>query len=218
MTSTSISRVSAWEILDSRGNPTVACEVQLADRSIGSAKVPSGKSKSRYEATELRDGEMRYDGLGVRRAVENVRSELAHAVVGVDASDQQTLDRLLCETDGTADLSRLGANAVLALSVSSACAAAASHRVPLWSLFGEIPLLPMPMVNMISGGAHAGGSIDLQDLLVIPSAANSFGEALEWASRIRASTAVLAAGAGLPSYLIADEGGLAGTFPNNRGS
>ena len=216
MGSTSIPRVSAWEILDSRGNPTVACEVQLADRSTGSANVPSGKSKGRHEVHELRDGEARFGGLGVRRAVENVRVELAEAVIGVDAGDQEELDRILREADGTADLSRLGANAVLAISVASACAVAASQRAPLWSLFGEVPLLPLPMVNIISGGAHAGRLIDLQDLLVIPVGASSFGEAIEWAARVRWSTANVAAAAGLPSYLIADEGGLAGTFSSNR--
>jgi enolase len=216
MSNTSIARVDAWEALDSRGNPTVACEVRLADGSRGTASVPSGKSRSRHEAHELRDGGPRLSGLGVQRAVENVRVVLAKAVLGADARDQGQLDKLLRDADGTAGFSRLGANAALSVSVAAARAVAASLDVPLWSLFGDRPLLPMPMVNIFSGGAHAGGAVDVQDVLVIPVGASSFREAIDWALRVRASTAGLAAAKSLPAYLVADEGGLGGSLPSNR--
>jgi enolase len=218
-----IADVDAWEVLDSRGRPTVACEVRLRDGSRGSAAVPSGASTGGHEAHESRDGDpARYGGRGVLGAVARVRDEIASAVVGLDARDQAGLDNTLRTLDGTAGLSRLGANAVLAVSVATALAAADSEGIPLWRYVsadadaGADPLLPMPMVNIISGGAHAGGLIDVQDLLVVPLGATSFAEALEWSVRVRAATADVAAGLGLPTALVADEGGISGTFGSNR--
>jgi enolase len=220
---TAITDVDAWEVLDSRGRPTVACSVRLRSGARGAAAVPSGASTGGHEAHEARDGDAaRYGGRGVRGAVGRVRGEIRSAIIGLDASDQAGLDGALRTLDGTANLSRLGANAVLAVSVAAASAAADSERVPLWKWVGggpgagSGPLLPMPMVNIISGGAHAGGLIDVQDLLVVPLGARSFAEALEWAVRVRAATVEVAAESGLPVALVADEGGLAGTFGSNR--
>lgn len=211
-----IADIDAWEVLDSRGNPTVACEVVLADGSRSTASAPSGASTGQFEAHELRDGGSRYAGRGVLQAVQNVTGEIRDAVLGADAADQEGLDDALRRLDGTPNLSRLGANAVLAVSLASARAVADSHRVPLWRMLGERPLLPMPMVNVLSGGAHAGGLIDVQDLLVVPLGAASFAQALEWAARVRRATAEVASRMGLPAALVADEGGIAGPFPSNR--
>jgi enolase len=220
MTSSStISSLFAWEAFDSRGNPTVACEVTLADGSTGAAMAPSGASTGTYEALELRDGGDRFDGKGTRKAVANVNGPLADAVVGLEAIDQSAVDRSLRDADGTAGLQRLGANAVLPVSIATAVAAAASSRMPLYRYVAEIggaPLLPMPMVNIISGGAHAGRSIDIQDLLVVPVSARSFSDAIELAWRVRRATVLEADKRGLPTALIADEGGLGPVLPSNR--
>lgn len=207
--------VDAWEVLDSRGRPTVACAVRLADGSLGVAAVPSGASTGRHEARELRDGGTRYGGLGVLRAVGHVRSELAAAVVGRMAEDQAGLDLLLREVDGTPWLGRLGANAVLSVSVAAALAHAHSRGLSLWRVLGDRPLLPLPMVNIVSGGAHAGGAVDIQDVLVVPVGAATFGQAIEWAARVRSATAEIAAARGLPAALVADEGGVAGPMASN---
>jgi enolase len=214
---TAIDAVFAWETLDSRGNPTVACEVRLRGGATGSASVPAGASTGSHEARELRDGGQRYGGRGVGRAVANVRGELSRAVLDMDAADQQAVDGRLREADGTADLGRLGANAVLAVSLASALASAEAAGVPLWRrLCDEPPLLPMPMVNILSGGAHAAGALDIQDCLAIPVGASSFAEAVEWTWRVRRATAALAAGEGLPADLVADEGGLGLPLRDNR--
>jgi enolase len=212
-----IVRVDAWEVLDSRGNPTVACEVQLADGSSGIAAVPSGASTGSYEAYELRDGDPRYGGRGVGKAVANVVGKLAEVALGCDASDQRALDDALCASDGSADLSVVGANAVLSVSVASALAAATSLRVPLYRFLCEDrqPLLPMPMVNIVSGGAHAGGAVDMQDFLVIPVGAEAFSQAIEWCARVRRATAKVAEEHGLVSWLVADEGGIAASPGSN---
>jgi enolase len=214
--STAIAGLLAWEALDSRGTPTVACEVMLRSGARGAVVVPSGASTGAHEAVELRDGGTRYGGRGVRRAVENVRRTLAAAVTGLDADDQGAVDAALREADGRPDLSRLGANAVLAVSLASAAAAAAASGLPLWQrLLGEEePVLPMPMVNIVSGGAHTRGGVDMQDFLVVPIGASSFGEAIEWAWRVRRSTEELAAERGLPT-LVADEGGLGPPLPSS---
>lgn len=214
----SIERLFAWEALDSRGNPTVACRVLLNDGASGEATVPSGASTSRHEAHELRDGAQRYGGRGVQRAVSHVLGPIAQAVIGVDASDQAALDRVLCEADGTPDLSRLGANAVLAVSIAAAIAAASSAGEPLYRYLADdaAPLLPLPMVNMISGGAHAGSAIDVQDFLVVPVGATSFSQAMEWSVRVRAATAEAMDARGYSTALIADEGGLSAPLPSNR--
>lgn len=214
-----IASVRAWEALDSRGTPTVACEVTLAGGASGSATVPAGASTGAHEARELRDGGERYGGAGVRTAVANARGELADAVAGLDAGDQQGLDAALRAADGTPDLGRLGANAVLGVSVAACAAAAAARGEPLWrsvAAAGEAPLLPMPMVNVLSGGAHAGAAIDMQDFLAVPVGAGSFAEALEWAWRVRAAAAELVAERGLVAALVADEGGLGPALGSNR--
>jgi enolase len=213
---TAITRVFAWEALDSRGNPTVACEVSLRSGARGTVIVPSGASTGRHEVVELRDGGTRYGGRGVRRAVENVRGELAAAVTGLGADDQDAVDTALRTTDGSPSLERLGANAVLAVSLATACAAASASGVPLYHrlLEGQVPVLPMPMVNIVSGGAHTTGGVEMQDFLAVPIGATSFGEAIEWAWRVRRSTQELAAERRLPT-LVADEGGLGPPLPSN---
>lgn len=216
---TVIDTVFAWEALDSRGNPTVAAEVTLRGGARGAATVPSGASTGTYEAHELRDGGVRYGGKGVRLAVANANGPLAQAVRGIDATKQELVDTALRKTDGTPALSRLGANAVLAISVASALAAAAAAGQPLYRAAAPehaTPMLPLPMVNIISGGAHAGRSLDIQDLLVVPVGAGSFSAAIEMAWRVRRGTAEALDARGLPTALIADEGGLGPALPSNR--
>ena len=210
MNPTRISSLRAFEALDSRGRPTVAARVELAGGASGLALAPSGASTGLGEAVELRDGGVRYDGFGVRRAVENAAGPLAAAVIGIDAADQERVDEALRAADGSEGLARLGANAVVAISIATAIATAQALGTPLYRLLGgdAPPLLPLPMVNIISGGAHAAGGIDVQDLLCIPVGASSFGEAIEWAARVRAATALCASDDGLGSSLVADEGGL----------
>lgn len=215
-----IARVRAWEALDSRGTPTVACEVTLRDGSRASAMAPAGASTGRAEALELRDGGERYEGRGVRRAVAGVHDVIAPALAGCDAFEQAKIDALLVQLDGTPELGRLGANAILATSVANARAAAACEGISLASMLdrqdGEPPLLPLPMVNVISGGAHAGGAVDMQDFLVVPLGASCFAEAIEWAARVRAATRTVAAERGLTVALVADEGGLGPSLPSSR--
>lgn len=209
---TAVAGLDACEVLDSRGRPTVWCEVALSGGARGSASVPSGASTSAHERRELRDGGKRYQGRGVLRAVANVEEVLGPAVQGLDACDQQLVDGTLVATDGTTDLSRLGANAVLAVSVATAVAAAGANGVPLYQYLaqhlGIEPLLPLPMVNILSGGAHAGGCVDVQDYLVVPLGATSFGEAIEWAAAVREATRGVATAWGHFADLAADEGGL----------
>ena len=218
MSATSIAGVFAWEALDSRGNPTVACEVRLEGGATGVATAPSGASTGTHEAHELRDGGSRYGGKGVRNAVANAAGEFAAAVRGLDAHDGEAVDQALRDADGTPNLGRLGANATLAISVAAALAAAGADQVPFYrSLGGERePLLPLPMVNVISGGAHAGGAIDVQDFLVVPCGAESFAQAMEWAGRVRRAVAAQLAERGLPAALVADEGGLGPRLASNR--
>jgi len=211
-----IESVDAWQVLDSRGTPTVAARVCLRGGHEGVAAVPAGASTGTNEAVEVRDGGTAWRGKGVATAVAVVKGEIARAVIGMDAADLAGLDTTLRELDGTPRLSRLGANAVLAVSVSAALAFAAYQGVPLWRLYTQRPLLPMPMVNVVSGGAHAGGLIDIQDVLVVPVGAGSFAEALAWAARVRAATAQVAAERGNPAWLVADEGGVAAPLGSNR--
>jgi enolase len=216
---TAITAVWAWEALDSRGKPTVGCEVRLDGGACGEATVPSGASTGRHEAHELRDGGTRYRGQGVRTAVGSVNGELFDAVRGLDATDQDAVDLALRQADGTADLHRLGANAVLAVSVATALAAADARGLPLHRAVaddGATPLLPLPMINIISGGAHAGRTIDIQDFLAVPVGARSFAEAIEWCSRVRAGTADVLADRGTSPALVADEGGLGPALPTNQ--
>jgi enolase len=219
VSSTEIAGLLAWQALDSRGTPTVGCEIRLAGGGRGQAIVPSGASTGRHEAVELRDGGAGFAGRGVLRAVAGLHDEVAPAVAGFDASDQPGLDRLLRELDGTPDLSRLGANAVLAVSIAASVAAADARGIPLYEsqLAGADPLLPLPMVNVISGGAHARGlGVGMQDFLAVPVGASSFAEAIEWCSRTREATRLLAAEAGHASTLVADEGGIGLAGASNR--
>jgi enolase len=210
LSATRIVSVRAWEALDSRGRPTVAARVELAGGASGTALAPSGASTGSGEVEELRDGGERHAGLGVRGAVANVDGPLADATVGLDAADQELVDDALRTADGTPTLARLGGNAVVSVSLATALAASHALGVPLYRLLAgdRRPLLPLPMVNIISGGAHASGGIDVQDLLVVPIGASSFAEAIEWAARVRAATAEVAAQQGLAVRLVADEGGL----------
>jgi len=214
-----ISGVRAWEALDSRGTPTVACEVRLAGGARGQALVPSGASTGTYEAFELRDGGDRYGGKGVLRAVAAVNGEIADAVTGLDARNGPEVDRTLEELDGTPNLGRLGANAVLAVSIAATRAAAEADGLPLYLALArpEPPLLPLPMVNVVSGGAHArGAGVDVQDFLVVPVGAATFAEAIEWAWRVRSATEALARERGHQASLVADEGGLGLPLASNR--
>jgi enolase len=175
-----IAAVHARQILDSRGNPTVEVEVTLDSGALGRAEVPSGASTGRFEAVELRDGGDTYLGKGVSKAVENVEREIAPAVRGRDASDQEGLDRLLVELDGTPNKGRLGANAILGVSLAAAKAAAAGVGRPLYAWLGgeEARFLPVPMLNVVNGGAHAENSLDFQEFMVVPAGAATFTEAL----------------------------------------
>jgi len=206
---TAIAAVRGREVLDSRGRPTVEAEVTLEDGRRVHASVPSGASTGRHEAHELRDGDPgRYRGRGVRRAVANVTELLAPAVAGLEAADQAAIDAALIAADGTPDKSRAGANAVLAVSVAAARAGAVDRGVPLWRHLGGrgTPVIPRPMINLISGGLHARRNLDLQDLLIIPVGATTYPEALEAAAAVIEATGELLAARGL-STLHADEGG-----------
>jgi enolase len=213
-----IAQVQALEIIDSRGNPTVAARVRLADGSCGSAAAPSGASTGSREAVELRDGDTaRYKGKGVRRAVAHVNGEIAQALAGQDALDQAALDRKLCALDGTPDKSRLGANALLAVSLATAQAAAASQGRPLYRQLAPTgPLtLPVPMMNIINGGAHADNNVDIQEFMVLPIGAPSFGEALRYGVEIFHALKALLKTRGLATA-VGDEGGFAPDLPSNE--
>jgi enolase len=175
-----IERVHARQVLDSRGNPTVEAEVSLRSGAFGRAAVPSGASTGEFEATELRDGGDAYGGKAVTQAVANVNGEIAAAVHGIDADDQAELDRALIELDGTPNKSRLGANAILGVSLAAAHAAAAEEGQPLWRYLGgeAAHVLPVPMMNVLNGGAHADNKVDFQEFMVVPVGAPSFSEAL----------------------------------------
>jgi enolase len=203
-----IEGIAAREILDSRGRPTVEADVRLSDGSLGRASVPSGASTGRHEALELRDRDAaRFGGFGVRGAIRNIREVIAPAVLGRDAQDQAGLDAVLIELDGTPGKDRLGANATLAVSIATIRAAAAAAGVPVWKYLGnDRAVLPLPMVNVISGGRHADKGLVFQDFLVVPIGAASYSEALETAYAVRAATESVLAARGL-STLKADEGG-----------
>src|SRR5438874_2069027 len=181
-----IEHVHARQILDSRGNPTVEVELSVRSGAWGRAAVPSGASTGEFEATELRDGGSEWMGKGVMRAVENVNGEIATAVRGQDASSQAALDRMLITLDGTPNKSRLGANAILAVSLAAAHAAAAEERLPVWRYLGgeTAHLLPVPMMNVLNGGAHADNKVDFQEFMIVPVGASSFGEGLRWGSEV----------------------------------
>ena len=212
-----IAAVSALEVLDSRGNPTVEVEIRLADGARGRAIVPSGASTGSHEAHELRDGDpKRYGGKGVLDAVANVNGEIADAVAGQLASDQQGLDRLLAALDGTANKSRLGANALLGVSLAAAHAVAASRGVPWYVYMGgtEANLLPLPLFNVLNGGKHATRSTDFQEFMLAPIGRPSFGEALRAGSEVYQALKKLLDARGL-STNVGDEGGFAPSLGNN---
>jgi enolase len=216
-----ITRVRAREVLDSRGRPTVEAEVE-AGGSAGRAIVPSGASTGAAEALELRDGDMaRYDGLSVLRAVQNVNRVIAPALIDVDAADQAAVDAVLLQLDGTPQKERLGANSLLAVSLAAAHAAAAAQHIPLYRHFARLaendaPRLPLPMTNLISGGLHAGGNLDLQDVLVMPSGAADYVTGLEWIVRVYNRLGRLLAAAGYEGRLVGDEGGYGPRLASNR--
>ncbi len=212
MSRVAIRTLHAREILDSRGRPTVEVDAILDDDSFGRASVPSGASTGAAEAHELRDGDpARYAGLGVTRAVANVNGEIAYALRDADAGDQRGLDHRLRELDGTEQLTRLGANATLGVSLAVCRAVAASRRQALYQRIGELagvlPMLPLPMTNIFSGGLHAGRGMDVQDFLAVPMRATSIGEAIHLIARVRSAATEVSRERGLPT-LLADEGGL----------
>ena len=212
-----ISRIVAREVLDSRGNPTVEAEVTLEGGARGRAIVPSGASTGEHEARELRDGGSRYGGKGVATAVANVNNEIASALVGSDASDQAALDDRLCALDGTPNKSRLGANALLAVSLATAHAAASNGDKPLYAHLGggEARVLPVPMMNVVNGGAHADNNVDLQEFMVMPIGAPSFSEALRWGVETYHALKSLLHKRGL-STAVGDEGGFAPNLRSNE--
>lgn len=206
-----IDAVQAREILDSRGNPTVEAEVFLVDGSFGRAAVPSGASTGAHEAVELRDGDPdRYLGKGVQKAVDNINFTIAPEIIGMDAFDQVALDRTLIELDGTENKANLGANAILAVSLAAAKAAAASFGLSLWQYIGGIRthVLPVPMMNVINGGKHADNSVNLQEFMIMPVGAPSFKEALRWCAEVFHTLKSLLKKEGY-STAVGDEGGFA---------
>ena len=206
------------EILDSRGNPTVECDVLLESGTMGRAAVPSGASTGSREAIELRDGDKRrYGGKGVLKAVEHVNSEISEAVLGLDASEQAFLDKTLIDLDGTDNKSRLGANATLAVSMAVARAAAEESGLPLYRYFGgsAAMTMPVPMMNVINGGEHANNNLDLQELMIIPVGAPSFREAMRWGAETFHALKKILHDKGL-STAVGDEGGFAPSLANHE--
>ncbi|MDW8266745.1 MAG: phosphopyruvate hydratase [Gemmataceae bacterium] len=219
MTEEGIDRIHAREVLDSRGNPTVEVEVRCRGGAWGRAIVPSGASTGRYEAVELRDGDpRRYAGKGVRRAVAHVTQEIAPRLRGLPVTDQSAIDRAMIELDGTPNKSRLGANAILGVSLACAHAAAAVRRLPLWRYLdtASAATMPRPMINLISGGLHAGGQLDFQDFLLLPISARSFADTLAMTVHVyRALSAVLIRH-GYEGVLVGDEGGFGPRLSSNQ--
>jgi enolase 1/2/3 len=207
---TAIADVHARQIFDSRGNPTVEVDVRLTSGALGRAAVPSGASTGVHEAVELRDGGAAYGGKGVTRAVANVEGEIAQAVRGLDAADQAGLDKVLVELDGTPNKGRLGANAILGVSLAAAKASAADASVSLFRYLGdeEARVLPVPLMNVINGGAHADNAIDLQEFMVVPAGASSFTEAMRIGTEVYHSLKKVLHERGL-STAVGDEGGFA---------
>ena len=207
---TAIVDVTAREILDSRGNPTVEVDVRLDDGSFGRAAVPSGASTGKHEAVELRDGGARYGGKGVKKAVDAVNGEIFDAVCGLEAEEQVRLDNILCTLDGTPNKSRLGANAILGVSLATAKAAAAAARMPLYRYVGgaKAQTLPVPLMNVINGGVHADNALDFQECMIVPLGAPTFAEALRWGAEVFHTLKKLLHDAGHNTN-VGDEGGFA---------
>jgi len=212
-----IERVHARQILDSRGNPTVEVELGLRSGAHGHAAVPSGASTGEFEATELRDGGERWQGKGVTRAVANVNGEIAEAVTGMDASEQDGLDRALIELDGTQNKSRLGANAILGVSLAAAHAQAAEEGLALWRYLGgeAARVLPVPMMNVLNGGAHADNKVDFQEFMVVPCGAETFSECLRMGAEVFHALKRTLHEHGL-STAVGDEGGFAPDLSSNE--
>jgi enolase len=213
----SIDAVVGREVLDSRGNPTVEVEVILDDGTIARAAVPSGASTGAFEAVELRDGEDRFGGKGVTRAVTAIEDEIAPEILGFDASEQRLIDQALIDLDGTPEKSRLGANAILGVSLAVAKAAADSAGLPLFRYVGGsvAHLLPVPMLNILNGGAHADTNVDVQEFMIAPIGASTFREAMQWGSEVYHSLKAVLKGRGLTTA-VGDEGGFAPDLPANR--
>lgn len=206
-----IEKVIGREIMDSRGNPTVEAEVTLADGTVARGTAPSGASTGEFEALELRDGDKsRYLGKGVTKAVENINTVINDAVTGMDASDIYAVDKAMMEADGTKDKSKLGANAILAVSIAAARAAATALDIPLYRFLGGISgnRLPVPMMNILNGGAHAANTVDVQEFMIMPVGATSFKEALRWCAEVFHALAALLKSKGLATS-VGDEGGFA---------
>ena len=211
MNNLEITKVVGREILDSRGNPTVEAEVTLADGTVARGTAPSGASTGEFEALELRDGDKsRYQGKGVLKAVENINTIIQATVKGLDASDIYAVDKAMITADGTKDKSKLGANAILAVSIATSRAAATSLGVPLYKFLGGISgnRLPVPMMNILNGGAHAANTVDVQEFMIMPVGATSFREALRWCAEVFHALASLLKSKGLATS-VGDEGGFA---------
>ncbi len=213
----SIEALAAREILDSRGNPTVEVEVALDDGTVARAAVPSGASTGQFEAVELRDGDERYGGKGVRKAVTGVEDDIAPELVGYDATEQRIVDQALVDLDGTPDKSRLGANALLGVSLAVARAAADSCGLPLFRYLGgpNAHVLPVPMMNIVNGGAHADSNVDIQEFMIAPIGAATFAEGLRTGAEVYHALKAVLRGRGLATGL-GDEGGFAPDLPSNR--
>lgn len=215
---TTIVDIYGREILDSRGNPTVEVEVELADGSVGRAAVPSGASTGAFEAVELRDGDKgRYLGRGVQTAVDNVNDAIASEVIGLDALDQVTVDKVMIDLDGTPNKAKLGANAILGVSLATAKAAAASLSLPLYRYLGGVNSkeMPVPMMNILNGGKHADNSVDLQEFMVMPVGAESFSECLRWGAEIFHALKKVLKDKGYGTA-VGDEGGYAPNLKSNQ--
>jgi enolase len=212
-----IAQVRAREVLDSRGNPTVEAEVLLAGGAFGRAAVPSGASTGALEAIELRDGGGRYGGKGVERAVGHVNERIAPAVLGMDATDQEAVDQVMCDLDATPNKAGLGANAILAVSLATARAAAAAVGLPLFRYLGgpSARVLPVPMLNVLNGGVHAANSVDIQEFMVVPAGLPTFREALRAGVEVYHALKKVLAGRGLGTN-VGDEGGFAPDLAHNR--
>jgi enolase len=214
---TTILGVHAREILDSRGNPTIEVDVLLEGDDYGRAAVPSGASTGKFEAVELRDGDERYGGKGVRKAVENVNERIAEVVVGMDALDQRAVDQAMIDLDGTPNKGNLGANAILGVSLATARAAASASGLPLYQYLGgpNAHLLPVPMMNILNGGKHAeGSSVDMQEFMVMPTGASSFSEGLRWGAEIFHALKGVLSSRGYATS-VGDEGGYAPSLKSN---
>lgn len=217
MSKTGIEWIHAREVLDSRGNPTVEVDVRLTGGATGRAAVPSGASTGEHEAVELRDGGRRYGGKGVVRAVENVNGEIANALIGCDSLDQRRVDQIMIDLDGSPNKGRLGANAILGVSLANARAASSSAGLPLYAYLGgpSAHVLPVPMMNILNGGKHAeGSSVDMQEFMIMPVGAGSFRECLRWGAEVFHTLKKVLASEGYVTS-VGDEGGYAPSLKSN---